>query len=193
MSPSYFKLVYTRWYAVARQLPYESHILEIPEFPQLESQLRVPQSGPLVETAKKQREMTMAVLAEHVKEPTDFRVFIGFKVPRVSRMAIKRRIRRTIYHKWYDLRRYIGTISGLRPYDILEEELFDYQDAEELIAQELSSLLVNKPATTGSCSGSTVLPCFAGSESRRCWKSGNPKSKPSPWRETTKRYALIPT
>ncbi|GGE28081.1 hypothetical protein GCM10011571_32740 [Marinithermofilum abyssi] len=137
-----------RWYAVARQLPYESHIVEIPEFPQLESQLRVPQSGPLVEAAKKQREMTMAVLAEHVKEPTDFRVFIGFKVPRVSRMAIKRRIRRTLYHKWYDLRRYIGTISGLRPYDILEEELFDYQDAEELIAQELSSLLVNKPATT---------------------------------------------
>jgi hypothetical protein len=137
-----------RWYAVARQLPYESHILEIPEFPQLESQLRVPQSGPLVEAATKQREMTMAVLADHVKEPTDFRVFIGFKVPRVSRMAIKRRIRRTIYHKWYDLRRYIGTISGLRPYDILEEELFDYQDAEELIAQELSSLLVNKPATT---------------------------------------------
>lgn len=142
------KKMRARWYGIARQLPYETHILEIPEFPELETQLTTPQSGPLSEAAKKHRDLTMKVLTDHLKEPTDFRVFIGFKLPRVRRMEIKQQMRRTIYHKWYDLRRYIGFISGLRPYDILEEELFDYQEAEELIALELSSLLVHRPVTT---------------------------------------------
>src|SRR5690606_1509744 len=111
------------------------------------SQLLAPSEGPLSQAAQTHREVTMKILSDYVKEPTDFRVLMGFKLPRVSRMEMRRRLRRTIYHKWYDLRRYIGTISGLRPYDILEEELFDYQDAEEMVSLELSSYLVNKPVT----------------------------------------------
>lgn len=142
-SPMEKKKMRNKWITLYSRIKNDCHILQIPEF--LDIELHHEQLQKRFHSLKNEAtayiHRATQVLKENIKEPTNIRTFVGFRLKHINRRAMKRKLRKTLYHKWADFRRYVGTISGLSAGDILEEELFEYQELEKTLYEEVKSVL----------------------------------------------------
>jgi len=130
----------------------EIHILGLPDYTSVEqahNQLKQAiKGGPLAKPAKHYLDQAVEAVKGSLKGPTGYRVFLGVRLQKVSRQAIRRNLRRKIYHKWHDFRRYVGTIAGIEPFDILDEELMEYQEQADGLYTDFRKYFAIKPVTT---------------------------------------------
>jgi AAA-like domain len=139
------------WMNVFRKFEQEMHLLMIPRFLDIRvHQEKLKQDvpdGPMRKQALHYIDQMTQVLEKKQKRPTDQRIFIGFKLKKMKAKATRNKLNKKIRFHFKDLRRFFYTTAGIAPYDILDEELFAYQEQEANLFQNLRGCITSKRAT----------------------------------------------
>jgi hypothetical protein len=138
------KRMLARFQAMYSYISEEHHFIQVPSYTDVKShnERLKRYATNFKDEATMYLERATQVINQKVNSPTDVRAFVGFRLRKVNRRQIKDRMRRQWKHKLQDFTRYLYTTAGIEPGDILEEELFEYQEQEEALYQELRGLMI---------------------------------------------------
>lgn len=139
------------WINMFLKVQRDFHILVIPKnFDIQEHHKQLIQSLPknkLYDFSKTYVERIAEVLQESNIRPITSSIYIGFRLDTTKAKASRRNARLGMGTNWSfklkDLKRYLYSLSGLAPHEILDKELAIYLDQEQTLYRDISSCMPN--------------------------------------------------
>jgi len=136
---------FTKLKAFFWQINLDTHLLVVPNFQSIHekhTQFKERLSGPLVEAAIKHTDDAGEQLEKLLgKEGTEYRFFLGVKLPKPENIKTKHSFFRDIKESWKEFISSIHQASGMEAPEILEEEIQRYQKIERRIFSKVQSRL----------------------------------------------------
>jgi AAA-like domain len=130
-----------QWMKLFYKIEQEMHVIQIPRFFDIYAhQERLKDSVPdsvLKPFSHQYIDNITKALSAKQKYPTDQITYIGFRLHVLKAKATRNKLRKKFTFKMKDLRRYVESTAGIKPYEILDEEIAAYKQQEELLYQNV--------------------------------------------------------
>lgn len=141
--------IFTKIKAFFWQINLDTHMLVVPNFQSVKekhSRFKSQLSGPLKEAAEKHTDDVATQLERLLgKEGTEYRFFIGVKLPKPDNLKHKKSLLQDIKEAWKEFIGSVNEASGLDEPEIIEDEIERYRKAERRVYNKVNSRLRAEP------------------------------------------------
>lgn len=143
--------IFTKIKAFFWQIHLDTHLLVVPNFQSIQEKherFKKKLTGPLKEAAAKHTDDAAVQLERMLgKEGTEYRFYLGVKLPKPEHMGTKKSLFQDIREAWKEFIGGVNEASGLDTPEIIEEEIKRYQKAERRVHNKVYSRLKADPVT----------------------------------------------